>query len=265
MLTFLRKIRRSLIDSGSTGKYLMYALGEVLLVVLGILIALQINNWNEERKTKQTLAIYLNNLKENIESDIIAFKQKHESSIFRYYATQYLIRLAGHKPYDPSKDEHTVPNWKSNRIWKGPIPEQYHKEFIEKAFLWTHRVAINDLNRSTVEELKSTGMYSKLDKKLKDALRNYHNNWEFRFGKFSQEGNRTIIVDWQASLHKEGTSNSNPFLIENPIRLLEKDPEKIAFLRLMAGSASWWAMSADILIEEANDLMLLIDEQLPLN
>jgi len=49
MLTFLRKIRKSLIESGSARKYLLYAIGEIALVVIGILIALQINNWNEER------------------------------------------------------------------------------------------------------------------------------------------------------------------------------------------------------------------------
>ena len=52
MLTVLRKIRKSLIDSSSTQKYLLYAIGEIALVVIGILIALQINNWNEERKRK---------------------------------------------------------------------------------------------------------------------------------------------------------------------------------------------------------------------
>lgn len=52
MLTFLRRIRRSLIDSGATRKYLIYAIGEIALVVIGILIALQINNWNEGRKTQ---------------------------------------------------------------------------------------------------------------------------------------------------------------------------------------------------------------------
>jgi len=52
MLTFLRKIRKSLIDSGSTHKYLLYAIGEIALVVIGILIALQINNWNEWRKDR---------------------------------------------------------------------------------------------------------------------------------------------------------------------------------------------------------------------
>tara|TARA_Y100000385_G_scaffold291468_1_gene369658 strand:+ start:2899 stop:3690 length:792 start_codon:yes stop_codon:yes gene_type:complete len=49
MLTFLRKIRKSLIESGSSRKYLLYGIGEITLVVIGILIALQINNWNEKR------------------------------------------------------------------------------------------------------------------------------------------------------------------------------------------------------------------------
>ena len=49
MLTILRRIRRSLIDSGGARKYLLYAIGEITLVVIGILIALQINNWNQNR------------------------------------------------------------------------------------------------------------------------------------------------------------------------------------------------------------------------
>jgi hypothetical protein len=46
MIHFLRKIRRSFINSNSIRKYLIYAIGEILLVVVGILIALQVNNWN---------------------------------------------------------------------------------------------------------------------------------------------------------------------------------------------------------------------------
>jgi hypothetical protein len=52
MLTFLRKIRKSLIENGSTRKYILYAIGEIALVVFGILIALQVNNWNENRKAR---------------------------------------------------------------------------------------------------------------------------------------------------------------------------------------------------------------------
>ena len=51
MIKFFRKIRQNLLSEGRTGKYLKYAFGEIILVVIGILIALQINNWNKERKT----------------------------------------------------------------------------------------------------------------------------------------------------------------------------------------------------------------------
>ena len=54
MFRFFRKIRYKLLDEGHLGKYSYYAMGEILLVVIGILIALQINNWNEERKQAKT-------------------------------------------------------------------------------------------------------------------------------------------------------------------------------------------------------------------
>lgn len=50
MIKFFRKIRQQLLIENKTGKYLKYALGEIVLVVIGILIALQINNWNENQK-----------------------------------------------------------------------------------------------------------------------------------------------------------------------------------------------------------------------
>ncbi len=50
MIKFFRKIRQNLLMENKTGKYFKYAIGEIVLVVIGILIALQINNWNEQRK-----------------------------------------------------------------------------------------------------------------------------------------------------------------------------------------------------------------------
>ncbi len=50
MIKFFRKIRQKLIEDGNPKRYLIYAIGEILLVVIGILIALQINNWNEGQK-----------------------------------------------------------------------------------------------------------------------------------------------------------------------------------------------------------------------
>ena len=51
MIKFFRKIRYNLMEQNKTGKYLKYAVGEIVLVVVGILIALQINTWNETKKS----------------------------------------------------------------------------------------------------------------------------------------------------------------------------------------------------------------------
>ncbi|WP_250435890.1 DUF6090 family protein [Hanstruepera flava] len=62
MIKFFRKIRQQLLSEGKTGKYLKYAIGEIILVVIGILIALQINNWNDVRKDRQRERIILKQL-----------------------------------------------------------------------------------------------------------------------------------------------------------------------------------------------------------
>jgi hypothetical protein len=53
MLKFFRTIRKKLIGQDNVRKYLLYAIGEILLVVIGILIALQINTWNEDQKKER--------------------------------------------------------------------------------------------------------------------------------------------------------------------------------------------------------------------
>ena len=67
MIKFFRKIRFDLMEQNKTGKYFKYAIGEIILVVIGILIALQINNWNEERKKSLKENYYLNSIKSSIQ------------------------------------------------------------------------------------------------------------------------------------------------------------------------------------------------------
>ena len=63
MIPFFRKIRKTLADDNKPIKYFRYAIGEIVLVVIGILIAVQINNWNENRKDSIDLK-YFDTLKE---------------------------------------------------------------------------------------------------------------------------------------------------------------------------------------------------------
>ena len=66
MIKFFRNIRRKLLGENKFSKYIIYALGEILLVVIGILIALQVNNWNIERKSKLKAEILSDNLLEEL-------------------------------------------------------------------------------------------------------------------------------------------------------------------------------------------------------
>ncbi|RIA09059.1 hypothetical protein OE09_0887 [Flavobacteriaceae bacterium MAR_2010_72] len=71
MIKFFRKIRYDLMDQNKTTKYLKYAIGEIVLVVIGILIALSINNWNEDRIEKIEEFVLLENLKIDFEQTIL--------------------------------------------------------------------------------------------------------------------------------------------------------------------------------------------------
>ncbi|MBT8300632.1 MAG: hypothetical protein KJO63_04830 [Maribacter sp.] len=78
MIKFFRRIRQNLLSAGKTGKYLKYAIGEIILVVIGILIALQINNWNEARKQNLRELALLKELKADLifsieEIDTVSF------------------------------------------------------------------------------------------------------------------------------------------------------------------------------------------------
>jgi hypothetical protein len=69
MFKFFRKIRLNLMEQNKTGRYLKYAIGEIVLVVVGILIALQLNNLNDERKTEAVRQVYYKQLLNDFEKD----------------------------------------------------------------------------------------------------------------------------------------------------------------------------------------------------
>ena len=69
MIKFFRKIRQNLLSENKFSKYLIYAIGEIILVVIGILIALQINNWNENKKLDYKRQNYYNQLVDDLQKD----------------------------------------------------------------------------------------------------------------------------------------------------------------------------------------------------
>src|SRR5210317_2597146 len=73
MIKFFRRIRQQLLSENKFSKYLIYAIGEIILVVIGILIALSINNWNEDRKKGNLERVLLNEAYLSIKQDTMRF------------------------------------------------------------------------------------------------------------------------------------------------------------------------------------------------
>ena len=79
MIKFFRNIRKTLLKEGKTSNYLKYAIGEIILVVIGILIALQINNWNSNRIKKQKEIVYITNIKRDLKEQLKTIEAQIDS------------------------------------------------------------------------------------------------------------------------------------------------------------------------------------------
>ena len=75
MIRFFRKIRQQLFGQNTVSKYLLYAIGEIVLVMIGILLALQVNNWNEGRKNDLKESLLIKNIIEDLRLDSIRISQ----------------------------------------------------------------------------------------------------------------------------------------------------------------------------------------------
>lgn len=87
MIKFFRKIRFDLMKKNKTGKYIKYALGEIVLVVIGILIALQFNNWNIDRIERQEEKKLYRNIQRQIEDD--RKELTHFKAFNNYFSATY--------------------------------------------------------------------------------------------------------------------------------------------------------------------------------
>lgn len=105
MINFFRRIRKKLLSENKFSKYLLYAIGEIALVMIGILLALQVNNWNEQRKDNATEQKMLIALQEDLLINIDRLKRDillEQNTIDQ--AHKIIAHLDERKPYDPSLD-----------------------------------------------------------------------------------------------------------------------------------------------------------------
>ena len=261
MLNFLRKIRRSLIQSGATSKYAIYAVGEIALVVIGILIALQINNWNEIRKSRESTKIYLQAMIEDLNDDIAILKRLEENHLFRFYGLNYILKYSGKSELDS-----VIPGWTPNRIWNEPIPNTYNKEFLKLSFTWFHRTGdLEDYNSSSFEEMNNIGLFSFINNKpLKTSLKRYYKRWDWRLGPRQWQKENEWIEKWYEVLAQDGIYHNSLRDMTDPLSQIQiaKYPYREVILSNIRQYAAWRYNTSIILQEDAKGLINQIMEEI---
>lgn len=105
MFKFFRKIREQLIKEGSLKRYLLYAIGEILLVMIGILLAVQVNNWNENRKLKNTEQKLLLALKTEYQQNQIGIESQIATIEHQVSSMKDIIVYLGENVKNASKSD----------------------------------------------------------------------------------------------------------------------------------------------------------------
>ena len=105
MINFFRKIRKKYANDNRPIKYVRYAIGEIVLVVIGILIALQINNWNQNRLNSKEEIILLNAISKKMETNL--FQQSIGVSRYENIinAAEQLIMVSSNSTVYPTSEE----------------------------------------------------------------------------------------------------------------------------------------------------------------
>jgi len=116
MVKFFRKIRQSVLTQNKVSQYFFYAIGEILLVVIGILIALNINNANEKRKNKEKITSILLEIQKDLKTDIT-----NAISVFDNYMTADSIQDL------ILNDKYTLEDYKEKRAQRLGL---YYNDFI---------------------------------------------------------------------------------------------------------------------------------------
>jgi hypothetical protein len=161
MINFFRKIRQRLLTENKFSKYMLYAIGEIVLVVIGILIALSINNWNENLKNKKLETSYLKRIYKDLDNDLLQFEGTIKLAQERNKRVLFLEQAI--------KDSQLV-NKSFDYFVKSIVYANY-----------TYRPAISN---HSFEELKSSGRLSLIkNEDLRVSIAKYY-DLEFSYSQF---------------------------------------------------------------------------------
>ncbi len=199
MLRFFSKIRYKLATENKAAKYIRYAIGEILLVVIGILIALQVNNWNEHRKQKIQEKNYLEQLLDDFEFNKSEAERNQLYSEFQRNNARLIL-----KSFKEPLNKYESIKWfyALNHVWFLPHPSY---------------------NESSWGELKSTGHLELIsNKEIVKSISTFYSNLDMinkledEWGNFNLEYRKEINNILELDVRQRFLENLNPTHIDDP-------------------------------------------------
>ena len=232
MIKFFRKIRQNLLSEGKTGKYIKYAIGEIILVVIGILIALQLNNLNEKKKNNVFEKEILSQIQENLKSDRLVLG-KIEINFGKAISSSDKILKA----------EVSQQTADSVKIWLGSIIQFDRFQPLTNAY----------------EVLKSNGLDRISDKKLRFLLGRYYDDEALRTVKSINDIEIAFNSHWTPILFEETVEFEFKKLVElKDYTVLLKPSKERNILKLNRdnyGTGIYSIKSGIALIEKIQELI----------
>lgn len=267
MISLFKKIRHDLLTKNKFSKYLLYAIGEIILVVLGILMALQINNRNELQKDEIRVNKYLVNLSETLADDIASLEANISFNKTRLKGVFYILEHAG-----LNTQTFTEIDWigfsandENNFMWNGSFPDTMDRNFTNLSFSLLGRgFGGISLNKSVVNELYSTGAFSNIQNpNLKSSIGNYYSYLAKRLEGFAIEEHEEWANETTRFLRDQyGIFTLDVSDLENPIALLEGKKDAEHHLRYLALEINYHCVWASVAKEKASDLIVAIENEL---
>ena len=238
MIKFFRKIRQNLLMENKTGKYFKYAIGEIFLVVIGILIALQINNWNEAAKRSNEEQKLLYELLVNLNQDINDNKVNADFNKDVGLSAEYIVETI-----------------EARAVWNDTMKKHY-------GYLLRH--GLSTFNTSAYDNLKSKGFDLISNDSIRIALTNLHGNYYAGILKFEKElavDNQTFYL---APLFLKHIRMENPWFkgIPHDYAKLLEDKEFIEAVRWKAKTIRHVASFQQQGYKKANELKIIIENEL---
>ena len=168
MNSFLRRLRHGFIKQNRFTQYTLYALGEIILVVIGILLALQINNWNENKKLQRLEVTYYENLLRDLQKDSIEYSHKERNAIRNQKKLTNILNFIA-SDYRIGSTSISDVDWGPTNVFKDTMA--LYISLSQAGFVQFPKIFEN-----TISDLRSTGNIKLLrNTELKNELVQYYN------------------------------------------------------------------------------------------